>query len=150
MGVRGDLVVDGESECKSFAACLRGNAGLCARANGIEEVFELEAKGFAFGDVGLGEGEAGGGVVGGCGRGGGGDCGVQWDPRSRRRDLGHPACRWNGGGSDGGGDDGWIDADGEEFLAGEVEREVLVGLEEAELADLFGGDAARGEIGDAA
>ena len=63
MGVRGDLVVDGESECKSFAACLSGNAGLCARANSVQEVFELEAKGFAFGDVRLGEGEACGGVL---------------------------------------------------------------------------------------
>ena len=52
--------------------------------------------------------------------------------------------------ADRGCDDGWIDADGEEFLAGEVEREVLVGLEEAELADLLGGDAAGGEVGDAA
>ena len=40
--------------------------------------------------------------------------------------------------------------DGEEFLAGEVEREILVGLEEAELADLLGGDARGGEVGDAA
>jgi len=30
--------------------------------DGVEKVFKLKAKGFAFGDVGLGEGEAGGGV----------------------------------------------------------------------------------------
>ena len=53
-------------------------------------------------------------------------------------------------GSDCGCDDGWIDADGQEFLAGEVEREVLVGLEEAEFADLLGRDAAGGEVGYAA
>ncbi len=47
-------------------------------------------------------------------------------------------------------EDGRVDRDGEELLTGEVEREVLVGLEEAELADLFGGDAAGGEVGDAA
>ncbi len=44
----------------------------------------------------------------------------------------------------------WVDVYGEEFLAGEVEGEILVGLEEAELADLLGGDAAGGEVGDAA
>ena len=47
-------------------------------------------------------------------------------------------------------DDGWVDGDGEELLAGEVEGEVLVGLEEAEFADLLGGDAGGGEVGDAA
>ncbi len=48
------------------------------------------------------------------------------------------------------GDDGGVDGDGEELLAGEVEGEVLVRLEEAELADLLGGDAGGGEVGDAA
>ncbi len=43
-----------------------------------------------------------------------------------------------------------VDVDGEELLTGEVEGEILVGLEEAELADLLGGDAAGGEVGDAA
>ena len=33
-----------------------------ACADGVEKVFKLKAKGFAFGDVGPGEGEAGGGV----------------------------------------------------------------------------------------
>ena len=50
--------------------------------------------------------------------------------------------------SDRRGDDGWVDADGQEFLTGEVEGEVLVGLEEAKLADLLRGDAAGGEVGD--
>ena len=119
----------------------------------MEKVFKLEAKGFAFGDVGLGEGEAGGGVYGcsergrlvggsgvGCGgmRGGGrGGCRARGRTCSGRRC--HCGC-----------DDGWIDADGQEFLAGEVEREILVGLEETELADLLGGDSAGGEVGDAA
>ncbi len=43
-----------------------------------------------------------------------------------------------------------VNGDGEELLSGKVEGEVLVGLEEAELADLLGGDAASGEVGDAA
>ena len=47
-----------------------------------------------------------------------------------------------------GGDIGRVDD--EEVLAGEVEREVLAGLEEAELADTLGADAAGGEVGDAA
>lgn len=71
MGVRGDLIVDGESQSESFATCLSGDAGLRAGANGVQEIYELKAKGFAFGDVRLGEGEACGGVVGVCGRGGG-------------------------------------------------------------------------------
>ena len=73
VGVRGDLLVDGESKRKSGATGFGGNAGLRAVADGVEEVFKLKAKGFAFGDVGLGEGEAGGGVDGGhgVGRGGG-------------------------------------------------------------------------------
>ena len=37
-----------------------------------------------------------------------------------------------------------------EILAGVVERQVLVGLEEAEFADALGGDAAGGEVGHAA
>ena len=65
VGVRGNLVIDRESQCESFAACLGGNAGLRAGAHGIQEVFKLKAKGFAFGYVRLGEGVAGGGVVGG-------------------------------------------------------------------------------------
>ncbi len=140
MGVGGDLVIDGESECESGTTCLGGNAGLRAGAHGVEEVFKLKAKGFAFGDVRVGEGEACGGVltvggrgrVGGGGKRGGGGC-----------RAGRSAC------SDRRCDDGRIDADGQEFLAGEVEREVLVGLEETKLAHLLGGDAAGGEVGDA-
>ncbi len=151
MGVRGDLVVDGESQSESFATCLGGDAGLRAVANGVEKIFKLEAKGFAFGDVRFGEGEACGGVLTGGGRGrmgGGGGCGGGRGGCRRGSD----ACRGrrHGCGFDCGCDDGWIDADGEEFLAGEVEGEVLVGLEEAELADLLGGDAAGGEVCDAA
>lgn len=49
-----------------------------------------------------------------------------------------------------GGCRGGSHVDGEEFLAGVVEREVLGGLEEAEFADLLGADAAGGEVGDGA
>ncbi len=62
MGVGGDLLVDFEGESEGGSACFGGDAGGCARADGVEEVFQLEAKRFAFGDVGFGEGEAGGGV----------------------------------------------------------------------------------------
>jgi hypothetical protein len=67
VGVCGDLVVDRESKCESFATCLGWNAWLCACAYSVEEVFEFKAKGFAFGDIGLREGESGGGVRGSCG-----------------------------------------------------------------------------------
>ena len=77
-------------------------------------------------------------------RGGGGGRGGY---REGRRTC---SGRRGGCGSDCGCDDGWIDADGEEFLAGEVEGEILVGLEEAQLANLLGRDAAGGEVGDAA
>jgi hypothetical protein len=43
-----------------------------------------------------------------------------------------------------------VDGDDEQVLAGVVDGDVLVGLEEAEFADALGGDAAGGEVGDAA
>ncbi len=43
-----------------------------------------------------------------------------------------------------------VDGDEEQVLAGVVDRDVLVGLEEAEFADALRGDAAGGEVGDAA
>ena len=46
--------------------------------------------------------------------------------------------------------DGRIHVDGEQFLAVLVEGEVLGGLKEAELADLFCADATGGEVGDGA
>lgn len=147
MGVRGDLVVDRESQCESFATCLGGNAGSSACAHGVEKVFELKAKGFAFGDVRLGEGEACGGVL--TGRGGG----TGWGGDGRggcRRGSGTCSGRRCTCGCDCRRDDGRVDADGQEFLTGEVEGEVLVGLEETEFANLLGGDAAGGEVGDAA
>jgi len=117
-------------------------------SNGVEKVFEFKAEGFAFGDVRLGEGEPGGGVVGvGRRRGGGVRGGCE---EGRRACSGRRTKRGSGCGSYCGCDDGWIDADGQEFLTREVEREVLVGLEETEFANLLGGDAAGGEVGDAA
>lgn len=62
MAVSGDLLVDGESKRESGTTGFGWHAGLCAGANGVKKVFDLKAKGFAFGDVGPGEGEAGGGV----------------------------------------------------------------------------------------
>ena len=45
---------------------------------------------------------------------------------------------------------GGIHIDGEEFLAGVVEGQVLRRLEEPKFADLLGGDATGGEVGDRA
>ncbi len=59
----GDLVVDFEGQGEGGAAGFGGDARLGAGADGVEEVFEFEAKGFAFGDAGLGEVEAGGGML---------------------------------------------------------------------------------------
>ena len=137
LGVVGDVVVDLECECEGGAAGFAGDAWRGAVLHGMEEVFYFEAQGFAFGDVGLGEGEACGGMrrVG---------CGC----RGLRKEL---SCELRVV-SDGAeaGDEARVDVDGEKLLAGEVEREVLVRLEETELADLLGGDAAGGEVGDAA
>lgn len=74
----------------------------------MEEVFQLKTKGFAFWDIGLGEGKSGSGMRSACVR--------------RLRGSGHDRCRsgWRTR-SDRGCDDGWVDADGQEFLAGEVE-----------------------------
>ncbi len=54
-GVGGDLGVDLQGEGESRAAGLGGDAGWIAGLDGVEEVFEFQAKGFAFGDAGLGE-----------------------------------------------------------------------------------------------
>ncbi len=89
--------------------------------------------------TGRGRGRLGGGTGSGCDRGG---CreGRRTCSSGRRRYCGGDCCR----------DDGRIDADGQEFLTSEVEREGLVGLKEAEFADLLGRDAAGGEVGYAA
>lgn len=55
MGVRGDLLIDCESKRESCATGFGWDAGLRARADSVEEVFELKAEGFAFGDVGFGK-----------------------------------------------------------------------------------------------
>ena len=54
-------MVDDKRKRVSGTTCFGGNAGLRAVAYGMEKIFKLKAKRFAFGDVGLGEGEAGGG-----------------------------------------------------------------------------------------
>jgi len=59
----------------------------------------------------------------------------------RNADLGIDG-RSGGGGS-------VADGEYENFLASVIERDVLARLEEAQLADAFGGDAAGGEVGDA-
>jgi len=129
---------------------LAGDAGLRSVANRGEEVFELEAERLDVGEIEFGEGEAGGWMR------------DRWRLtcrslhcifavrlrrlRSRGQGCGYADVR--------GGellcDEGGVDLDGEEFLAGEVEGEILMRLEEAELADLLGAYAAGGEVSDAA
>src|SRR5665213_1074835 len=133
VGVGGDGRVDIEGQGEGGAALRAGYAGGGAGPDRGEEVFEFQAEGFGFFYGEFLEVEARGWV--GCrhSRGGGPGQGFECGPSHGR------CCR--GGGAD---------FDGEEFLAGEVEGEVLAGLEEAELADLLGGDAGSGEVGDAA
>ena len=57
-----NLLIDGECKRESGTASFGGDAGLRASSDSVEKVFKLKAKGFAFGDVGLCKGEAGGGV----------------------------------------------------------------------------------------
>ncbi len=119
MGVRGDLVIDREGQCKCLTTRFCRNAGLCASAHRVKEIFELKAKGFAFGDVRLGERQSRGGVLTGGGhrRLGGGDGargGGRGGCREGRRTCSDRRC-------DCCCDDGWIDGDGQEFLTGEVE-----------------------------
>ena len=49
----GDVPVDVQSEGEGSATSGGGDAGLGAVTDGVEKVFKLEAKGLAFGDVGL-------------------------------------------------------------------------------------------------
>lgn len=60
--VLGDVLVDVESECECGSAGEAGDAWRGAVLHGMEEVFDLEVKRFAFRYVGFGEGEASGGV----------------------------------------------------------------------------------------
>ncbi len=67
-GVGDDLGVDLEGQSEGGAAGFGGNAGLCAVAYGVEEVFKFEAERFAFRDAGLLHGQAGGGMGNSIGR----------------------------------------------------------------------------------
>ena len=57
-----DVLVDLQSERQSGPTGEASDAWRGAVSHGVEEVFQLQAKRLAFGDVCLGEGEAGGGV----------------------------------------------------------------------------------------
>ncbi len=59
----GDGLVDFKSEGEGSETGFGGDTGLRSVADGVEEVEEFEAEGLGAGDVGLGEGEAGGGVL---------------------------------------------------------------------------------------
>lgn len=154
-GVGGDGFIDlegeGEGVAGLFSSDARGGSGL----DGVEEGFKFELEGFAWGGGEFVEGEARGGVggLGGQSRylpsGWCGGLGGAWGGAlvgGLGRALGGEDGFELGGGEGGGG----RDVDQQQVLAGEVEREVLVGLEEAQFADAFGGDAGGGEVGDAA
>ena len=74
MGVTGDLLIDLQSQCKCSTTGLAGDAGLRAVTHGVEEVFEFEAQRLGAGEIGLLQGETGGGMPGlesrDCGGGG--------------------------------------------------------------------------------
>lgn len=61
MGVSSHGGLDFEGEGEGFPALASGNSWLLAGADRVEEGLDLEAEGFAGGDLGLDEGEAWGG-----------------------------------------------------------------------------------------
>ena len=121
VGFDGGGDVEGESE--GGAAVFAGDYWSRASADGVEEGFDFEAEGFALFYFGLGDLQGFHGVF----RHG-------LNPGLRIETWGTRACGF----------------DEEDFLAGVVDGDVLVGLEEAQFADAFGADAAGGEVGDAA
>ena len=118
--VIGHCGVDFERQGERFPSRLRGNARGRACRYGVEEVLEFEAQGLGAGEIELFEGESRG-----------------WMRRSREGWW----LRWRTGGV-------CVYVDGEQFLAGVVEGQVLGGLEEAEFANLLSGNAAGGEVCD--
>ena len=123
MGLDGGLDLKGKGQ--SLPALLGGNPGLGVLEDAGEEGLKFEAEGLAWCYGGLVEAQArrGLGELGACRRGG------LWVSLWR--------CLW-------------VDGDDEEVLPGVVDRDVLVGLEEAEFADALCADATGGEVGDAA
>jgi hypothetical protein len=124
--VVGDFLIDGEGGGEGGAGLLRGDGGSFAGTDGVEEGLDLQAQGLAGSDGELLEAE------GGAGRRGVGQIKFAAEGRILRVDV------------------AGIDFDDESVLAGVVNRDILMGLEEAQFADAFGGDAAGGEVGDAA
>ncbi len=118
---RGD--VEGQGECRS--AVFAGNYGPVPAFDGIEKSLNFQAERFSGGDGWLG----------------------QLESRSLWKVSGavEQGCSF---GADGGRGQGRLNQ--QNLLAGIVDRDVLVRLEEAELADAFSTDTAGGEIGDAA
>ncbi len=125
--VCGDMGIDGsgdvEGEGQGGAAVFPGDDGAAATDDGVEECLDLETERLTRGDGWPGELEAGRlGKADAVGRQG---CCLPWTSRVGRR------------------------FDDHNFLAGVVDRDVLVWLKKAEFADAFGADAAGGEVGDA-
>jgi len=123
--VLGDLDVDLESEGEGGASVFSGNARRGAGAYGVQKRFDLQDEGFFGLNRQLAQREAGGGV------------------RAGFRGCDNSQLRGSEGRGSG-------DVDEEKLLVREIDGEVLARLKEAQLADLFGTDAAGGEVGDAA
>ncbi len=119
-GVFEDARHDAVGKFESAAACCPVNDWLRACADGFEERAKLGAKRF-------------------FGRGGN-----FFESDFRLRVICFRACCGSGFRV------ACFDANAENVLAREIERDVFVLLEKAHLADAFGGDAAGGEIGDGA
>jgi len=136
MGGHGGLNLKRQFE--SGAALAGGDAGRTAGADRFEEGLDLKAQGLAGGNLRLQETEAGG-----------------WTRGARCLEFGEQRRIGLAGGQRGGqfgreAGQRRIDADDEQLAAGVIDRDVLVGLEEAELSDPFRGDARSGKVGNAA
>lgn len=119
-GVVGDGLIDFEGQGQGGAAVFGGDLRRLADADGFEERFDFEAQRLGRVHLRLVEGEG----------------------RCCLRHGGGRGCSRIDGDS--------IYIDNKDIFAGVVDGDVLVGLEEAELADPLGADAAGSEIGDAA
>lgn len=121
VGVVGYGGVDVEGEREGGAALFAGNSRRNAGADGLKEVLEFEPEGLRAFYRELLQVEANRGVRRGH---------YSWVRNTHRCGIGN--------------------VDGEELLTGEIEGEVLAGLEKAEFSNLLGGDARSGEVSDAA
>ena len=123
--MRGDGGVDIEREGQGGAPVFAGNAWRRAGAYAVEERLDFETQRFARPDLGL----------------------LDVEPGKSRNSCAEATAAADRGGI---GSRRARDVDDEQILACVVDRDILMGLEEAQLADLLRADAAGGEVGDAA